>query len=105
MLQIPKCASLLVRNHTSTLSYLFSYGVLIVTTSIPLYLHQLLSMSSDESDDLAQEILEYYGRLAVENYCIIGSSMLLWADSIFTFTEEIQRIWGRNPLVQHLFSC
>ncbi|KAI0760580.1 hypothetical protein C8Q74DRAFT_1451481 [Fomes fomentarius] len=67
-----------------------------VTTSIPFYSHRLLSMSSDESNDLEQEILEAYGRLAVENYCIIASSMLLWADSIFTFTEEIQRIWGRK---------
>ncbi|KAI0760593.1 hypothetical protein C8Q74DRAFT_1372429 [Fomes fomentarius] len=53
-------------------------------------------MSSDSDPDLAQEILDAYGRLVVENYCIIASSVVLFADSIFTLTDEVQRIWGRR---------
>ncbi|KAI8974845.1 hypothetical protein BD414DRAFT_423925, partial [Trametes punicea] len=30
----------------------------------------------------------------VENYCIIASSVLLFADTFMTFTEEVQRIWN-----------
>ncbi|KAI0717045.1 hypothetical protein C8Q76DRAFT_767797 [Earliella scabrosa] len=52
-------------------------------------------MSSD-SDDLTQEIFEAYHRLVVENYCIIASSVLLFADTLFTFTDEVQRIWRRR---------
>ncbi|KAI0754200.1 hypothetical protein C8Q80DRAFT_1094487 [Daedaleopsis nitida] len=53
-------------------------------------------MSSDSDDDLPQEILDAYGRLVVENYCIIASSVILFADSLFTLTDEIQRIWSRR---------
>ncbi|KAI0754201.1 hypothetical protein C8Q80DRAFT_1137519 [Daedaleopsis nitida] len=52
-------------------------------------------MSSD-SDDLTEGILEAYGRLVVENYCIIASSVILFADALFTLTDEIHRIWRRK---------
>ncbi|RPD54971.1 hypothetical protein L227DRAFT_615798 [Lentinus tigrinus ALCF2SS1-6] len=52
--------------------------------------------SSAADDDLAQEILDAYARLFVENYCIIASSGLLFVDTLFTFTDEVQRIWRRR---------
>ncbi|RDX51742.1 hypothetical protein OH76DRAFT_1346339 [Lentinus brumalis] len=54
-------------------------------------------MSSSTADNvLAQEILDAYARLFVENYCIIASSVLLFADTLFTFTDEVNRIWRRR---------
>ncbi|KAL1948797.1 hypothetical protein VTO73DRAFT_10603 [Trametes versicolor] len=54
-------------------------------------------MSSDDSEpDLTQEIFDAYGRVLVENYCIIASSALLFADTLMTLTSEVQRIWRRK---------
>ncbi|KAI0628579.1 hypothetical protein C8Q77DRAFT_1076640 [Trametes polyzona] len=61
-------------------------------------------------------IISSYNRILVENYCIIASSgelfqhghrvslswrnwrptVLLFADTLTTFTDEVQRIWGRR---------
>ncbi|KAI0761309.1 hypothetical protein BD413DRAFT_617180 [Trametes elegans] len=54
-----------------------------------------MSMSTDDQD-VAQEILDSYSRLLVENYCIIASSVLLFTDWLMSFTDEVQRIWGRR---------
>ncbi|OSD05108.1 hypothetical protein PYCCODRAFT_1432858 [Trametes coccinea BRFM310] len=50
-------------------------------------------MSSDDESEVAQEILDSYSRLVVENYFIIASSALLFVDWFMTFTDEVQRIW------------
>ncbi|KAJ8463740.1 hypothetical protein ONZ51_g10056 [Trametes cubensis] len=52
-------------------------------------------MSSDD-ESLEQAILDSFSRLLVENYCIIASSVLLFADSFITFPEEVERIWKRR---------
>ncbi|KAI0821878.1 hypothetical protein BC628DRAFT_1328565 [Trametes gibbosa] len=52
-------------------------------------------MSSDDGD-YTQEIFDAYGRILVENYCIIASSVLLFADTFMTLTREVQRIWQRR---------
>ncbi|KAI0667272.1 hypothetical protein C8Q78DRAFT_1082392 [Trametes maxima] len=53
-------------------------------------------MSSDDSESVAQEVLDSLSRILVENYCIIASSILLFIDWSMTFTDEVQRIWGRR---------
>ncbi|KAI0718679.1 hypothetical protein C8T65DRAFT_637749 [Cerioporus squamosus] len=52
-------------------------------------------MSSSAADDeLAQEILDAYARLI--DLLTINTTVLLFADTFFTFTEEVQRIWRRR---------
>ncbi|OCH86713.1 hypothetical protein OBBRIDRAFT_796932 [Obba rivulosa] len=51
---------------------------------------------SDSSTDIQQEVFAAYNRLAVENYCIIASSALLYADWALCFTAEVERIWRRR---------
>ncbi|KAI0641341.1 hypothetical protein C8Q79DRAFT_1014296 [Trametes meyenii] len=53
-------------------------------------------MSSDDGESVAQEVLDSLSRLLVENYCIVASSVLLFVDWGMTFTDEVQRIWGRR---------
>ncbi|KAI0331754.1 hypothetical protein GY45DRAFT_1248260 [Cubamyces sp. BRFM 1775] len=52
-------------------------------------------MSSDD-ESIEQQILDSFSRLLVENYCIIASSVLLFADFFITFPEEVERIWKRR---------
>ncbi|KAH9852393.1 hypothetical protein C2E23DRAFT_868846 [Lenzites betulinus] len=52
-------------------------------------------MSSDD-EDVTQQIFDAYSRILVENYCIIASSVLLFADTLMTLTREVQRIWQRR---------
>ncbi|KAI0628580.1 hypothetical protein C8Q77DRAFT_1067798 [Trametes polyzona] len=54
-----------------------------------------MSVSSDDPE-VVQAILDSYGRILVENYCIIASSALLFADTFMTITDEVQRIWRRR---------
>ncbi|KAH9888046.1 hypothetical protein C8Q73DRAFT_748392 [Cubamyces lactineus] len=52
-------------------------------------------MSSDD-ESVEQQILDSIARLVVENYCIIASSVLLFADVFMTLPEEVERIWKRR---------
>ncbi|KAL1948799.1 hypothetical protein VTO73DRAFT_10605 [Trametes versicolor] len=57
-------------------------------------IHPTLMSADDE--DVIQEIAAEFTRISIENYCIIASSVLLFADAITTFTDEVQRIWHRK---------
>ncbi|EMD35653.1 hypothetical protein CERSUDRAFT_85618 [Gelatoporia subvermispora B] len=51
---------------------------------------------SELDSDIQQAIYVAYERLRAENYCVIASSALLYADWALCFTTEVDRIWRRK---------